>query len=70
MYLEALYQFFDKGYVDYKVYEEFSTKEITYVTKLKDNAKYEGLEELDIPDDSDPGVIKDEMIKKVNLWSF
>ena len=54
---------FDKGYVDYKVYEEFSTKEITYVTKLKDNAKYEGLEELDIPDDSDPGVIKDEMIK-------
>ena len=54
---------FDKGYVDYKVYEEFSTKEITYVTKLKDNAKYEGLEELDIPDDSDSGIIKDEMIE-------
>ena len=54
---------FDKGYVDYKIYEGFSTKGITYVTKLKDNAKYEGLEELDIPDDSDQGIIKDEMIE-------
>ena len=48
-----------------KVYEKFSTKGITYVTKLKDNAKYEGLEELDIPDDSDPG-IKESLILHIN----
>ncbi len=53
---------FDKGYVDYKVYEIFSQKDITYVTKLKDNAVYEGIEELDIPDDVDNGIIKDEVI--------
>ncbi len=53
---------FDKGYVDYKVYERFSTEDITYVTKLKDNAVYEGLDELDIPESADDGIIKDEVI--------
>ena len=51
---------FDKAYVDYTVYQSFSTQKITYVTKLKDNAKYEGLEEIDIPDSADDGIIKDE----------
>lgn len=53
---------FDRGYVDYKAYEGFSAKGITYVTKLKDNTKYVGLEEIDIPDNADDGIIKDEMI--------
>ena len=53
---------FDKAYVDYGVYERFSKENVTYVTKLKDNAKYEGLEEIDIPDSADAGIIKDENI--------
>lgn len=53
---------FDKWYVDYREYERLSCGEITYVTKLKKNAKYEELDELDIPDNADDGIIKDEMI--------
>lgn len=53
---------FDKGYVDYKAYQRFTTDDITYVTKLKDNAIYEGLDEFDIPDVADDGIIKDEQI--------
>jgi hypothetical protein len=53
---------FDKGYVDYAQYEEFTTKSIWYVTRLKDNAIYEARKEFDIPDDADSGVLKDEEI--------
>lgn len=53
---------FDKGYVDYKQYERLSEGCITYVTKLKKNAKYEGLDEIDIPDCADDGILKDEVI--------
>lgn len=53
---------FDKGYVDYKEYERLSERKITYVTKLKKNAKYEGLDEIDIPDDANTGILKDEII--------
>ena len=53
---------FDKAYVDYEVYERFSKEGVTYVTKLKDNAKYEGLEEIEIPDNADDGIIKDEKV--------
>lgn len=53
---------FDKGYVDYVQYERLSQARITYVTKLKKNARYDGLEEIDIPDEADFGIIKDELI--------
>ena len=53
---------FDKGYVDYAQYQEFTTKSIWYVTRLKDNAIYEARKEFDIPDDADSGVLKDEEI--------
>ena len=53
---------FDKGYVDYRAYERFSAKGITYVTKLKSNAVYEGIDEIEIPDEADAGIIKDEVI--------
>lgn len=29
---------FDKGYVDYKIFDEFSIKGIRFITRLKDNA--------------------------------
>lgn len=53
---------FDKGYVDYAQYETFSEESIYYVTRLKDNAQYSVREELDIPDEADSGVLKDEEI--------
>jgi hypothetical protein len=59
---DALY-LFDKGYVDYLRYEKFITEGISFVTRLKDNASYDSIEELDIPEHIDPGVIKDELVK-------
>lgn len=59
---DALY-LFDKGYVDYLRYEKFITEGISFVTRLKDNASYDSIEELDILEHIDPGVIKDELIK-------
>lgn len=53
---------FDRGYVDYTQYQRLSLSEINYVTKLKINAKYEGIQEIDIPDQMDAGIIKDECI--------
>jgi hypothetical protein len=53
---------FDKGYVDYAQYEEFTQNSIWYVTRLKDNALYEARKEFDIPDDADSGVLKDEEV--------
>lgn len=53
---------FDKGYVDYAQYERLSKSDISYVTKLKSNALFEGVEELDIPDTADNGILKDEII--------
>jgi len=53
---------FDKGYVDYGKYQEFTERSIWYVTRLKDNAKYEARKEFDIPDECDSGVLKDEEI--------
>lgn len=54
---------FDKGYVDYAQYEEFSERGIVYVTRLKDNATYSSIKELYIPDSADNGVIKDEKVE-------
>jgi len=53
---------FDKGYVDYAKYEEFTENTIWYVTRLKDNALFDARKEFDIPDDADSGVLKDEEI--------
>lgn len=53
---------FDKGYVDYQMYEAFTDKSIWYVTRLKDNALYKARKEVDIPDDADSGVLKDEEV--------
>jgi hypothetical protein len=53
---------FDKGYVDYARYQEFTEKSIWYATRLKDNALYEPGKEFDIPDEADSGVLKDEEV--------
>lgn len=53
---------FDKGYNDYVAYYRFTQGQTGFVTRLKDNAAYEVLQELDIPDEVHSGVIKDELI--------
>lgn len=54
---------FDKGYVDYKQYQTWTEDGIYFVTRIKSNASWEGVEEFDIPDTVDAGVIKDEKIQ-------
>ena len=54
---------FDKGYNDYKTFDEFTEQGIYFVTRLKSNASYESINENDIPDYLDNGVLKDEIIR-------
>lgn len=54
---------FDKGYNDYKTFDEFNESGIFFVTRLKSNASYESVKENDIPSYIDNGVIKDEIIR-------
>tara|TARA_R110001599_G_scaffold164344_1_gene353788 strand:+ start:295 stop:1503 length:1209 start_codon:yes stop_codon:yes gene_type:complete len=54
---------FDKGYNDYKTFDEFTQNGIFFVTRLKSNASYESVKEHEIPSYIDDGVIKDEIIR-------
>lgn len=54
---------FDKGYNDYKTFDEFTNQGVYFVTRLKSNASYESITENDIPDYLDNGVLKDEIIR-------
>ena len=54
---------FDKGYVDYAAYEQFTDQGVWYVTKLKSNALYSSVQEIDIPDTADNGILIDEIIE-------
>jgi hypothetical protein len=54
---------FDKGYNDYKTFDEFTQNGIFFVTRLKSNASYESVRENEIPSYIDNGVIKDEIIQ-------
>jgi Transposase DDE domain/Domain of unknown function (DUF4372) len=53
---------FDRGYVDYAKYEEFTQAGIWYVTRLKDTAVYEAKREYNIPNNADTRILKDERI--------
>lgn len=53
---------FDRAYVDYRQYAKWTKDNVHFVTRLKDNAVYEGLEDLDIPDSCPDTYIKDEKI--------
>jgi hypothetical protein len=54
---------FDKAYTDYLQFLQWTLDEVSFVTRMKDNAVYESLLENDIPNDIDNGVIRDEKIK-------
>lgn len=54
---------FDKGYNDYKAFEYFTSQKTGFVTRIKDNASYRRIENLDIQDHIHNGVLKDEIIE-------
>ena len=56
---------FDKGYVDYLQYHRWSLEGVYFVTRQKDNAVYQSLEEFDIKDEIHSGVLKDESIEVI-----
>lgn len=56
---------FDKGYVDYQQYHKWSLESVYFVTRQKDNATYQSLEEFDIKDEIHSGILKDERIEVV-----
>ena len=53
---------FDKGYIDYERYEKLSLDGVHFVSRLKDNASFTSLEEINSDQCPDPGVLKDEWI--------
>jgi hypothetical protein len=53
---------FDKAYVDYEQYDTWTKEDIHFVTRLKDNALFEELQDLDISDSCHEAYIKDEKI--------
>jgi hypothetical protein len=58
---DALYVF-DKGYVDHRRYEKLTRDGVHFVTRLREKISYQELEELDIAEEVDSGVIKDQWI--------
>ncbi len=54
---------FDRGYIDNERFEQFNTEEIGFVTRLKDNATFESVQEFDIPDNAPDNLLKDERIE-------
>jgi len=54
---------FDKGYNDYKVFKHFTELETGFVTRLKDNAKYETAQTKEISHEIHSGVLTDEIIE-------
>lgn len=52
----------DKGYWDFQIIKARIKAENTFVTRIKDNTVYESIEELDLPQDTDQHILKDELI--------
>ncbi len=64
----------DKGYWDFSIIKSRIKANNDFVTRIKENTVYEVVEELDLPDDKDQHILKDEIIrltgkkaKKINL---
>jgi hypothetical protein len=56
---------FDKGYNDYKAFKRFSDNNTGFVTRIKDNAVFEIIENTEIEDHIHSGVLEDQIIKVV-----
>lgn len=53
---------FDKGYNDYKAFQQFCINDTGFVTRIKDNAVFESVEKLEIEEQIHSGVKEDEII--------
>src|SRR5690606_16024684 len=59
---------FDKGYNDYKVFKHFSEQKTGFVTRIKDNANYEIIEDIEVSEKIHSGVLEDQIIEiEVNV---
>lgn len=54
---------FDKGYIDHKAFKHFTEQKTGFVTRLKDNAKYETIEQRVISEEIHSGILSDEIIE-------
>ncbi|WP_160129640.1 IS4 family transposase [Kordia antarctica] len=54
---------FDKGFNDYRAFEHFTAYETGFVTRIKDNASYRKIEDLDVADYIHNGVLEDQIIE-------
>jgi len=54
---------FDRGYIDYRRYDQLTKNNVSFVTRLKDSATFETVQEFEIDDNVDSGVLKDEKIR-------
>jgi hypothetical protein len=52
----------DRAYFDFALMQSRIKAENTFVTRIKTNTVYEGIEELDLPDHIDQDILKDEII--------
>ena len=52
----------DKGYWDFDVIKARIKAENTFVTRIKENTVYEAIEELELPQEEDQHILKDELI--------
>ena len=52
----------DKGYWDFDVLLARIQAENTFVTRIKDNTVYETIKELELPEEEDQHILKDELI--------
>jgi hypothetical protein len=62
-FLQSCLYVFDKGYIDFWRFDEFTKKGIQFCTRLRDNATYEVLEVLDVNYAANQGILKDEWIE-------
>ena len=54
---------FDKGYNDYVAFEHFTNQKTGFVTRIKENAKFEVTQTNDIPENIHSGILSDEIIE-------
>lgn len=54
---------FDKGHNDYAAFEHFTNQKTGFVTRIKENAKFEVTQTNDIPENIHSGILSDEIIE-------
>jgi len=53
----------DRGYLDFKMLNQWNKEDIIFVMKLKKSIKYEQVKEIPLPEGKDGQILKDEIIK-------